>query len=61
MASSAHDTSLTQARIVQVDLLGTDVLVAFSNGTTVLLAVEQVRHLALTAAKLVVTADEAER
>ena len=52
------DDSLQQATILQALVLGGDLLVAFSNGTSVLLTAEDIKHLALTAAKAFVTDQE---
>ncbi len=55
----SNDTSLQNARIVQASILGEDVLVAFSNGTSVVLDAAAIRNLALTAAKKTVTEQDA--
>ena len=50
-----NDISLQQASILQALVLGEDLLVALSNGTSALLACEDIKQLALTSAKEIVT------
>ena len=54
------DSPLQHARILQAMVLGQDLLVAFSNGTSALLAAADIKQLALTSAVAILTEQEAD-
>ena len=55
---TTDNVSLEEAQIAQVELLGQDLLLAFSNGASILVDGERVKRLALNAPKKIVNAHD---